>query len=139
MDQNQQIIAQRCLDGSYQNTMTFPECVQSLWQAGFEGYHVDYRLNARTHYLPNGETLVLTNPHSPDTVESQFDSSAIAAAIKWAQSNAPDYNYIDFNRRVTAKGCAGYIVSILGRRVLYFGRSAETHVEHFPKEFSEEL
>ena len=26
---------------------------------------------------------------------------------------------------------AGYIVSFLGRRALYFGRTAETHVEHF--------
>jgi hypothetical protein len=32
-----------------------------------------------------------------------------------------------------AAGCAGYIVSFLGRRVVYFGRTAETHVEHFPK------
>jgi len=32
-----------------------------------------------------------------------------------------------------AAGCAGYLVSFLGRRVLYFGRSAGTHVEHFPK------
>ena len=31
-----------------------------------------------------------------------------------------------------AAGCAGYIVSFLGRRVLYIGRTAETHVELFP-------
>lgn len=32
-----------------------------------------------------------------------------------------------------ALGCAGYIVSFIGRRVLHFGRTAETHVEHFPQ------
>jgi len=34
--------------------------------------------------------------------------------------------------QVKAAGCAGYLVSFLGRRVVYYGRSAETHVEHFP-------
>lgn len=29
-------------------------------------------------------------------------------------------------------GCAGYIVSFIGRRVLHLGRTAETHIEHFP-------
>ena len=132
MDAQQKTIAQRCLDGSYDNTISFPESLRAMAEAGFEGYHVDYRLNTRTCYLPNGETLVLTNPHDHGTVGAQFNQSEIAAAIKWAQLNPPDYNYISFNERVTANGCAGYIVSLLGRRVLYFGRTAETHVEHFP-------
>ena len=34
--------------------------------------------------------------------------------------------------KVLAAGCVGYIVSIVGRRAVYFGRSAETHVELFP-------
>ena len=37
------------------------------------------------------------------------------------------------SRKVMAAGCAGYMVSFLGKRVLYFGRTAETHVEHFPR------
>jgi hypothetical protein len=32
-----------------------------------------------------------------------------------------------------AAGCAGYIVSFLGKQALYYGRTAETHVEHFPQ------
>ena len=31
-----------------------------------------------------------------------------------------------------AAGCAGYLVSFPGRRVLYWGRTAHTHVEMFP-------
>lgn len=133
MDAQQKTTAQKCLDGSYNNTMSFPEGLQALTEAGFEGYHVDYRLNTRTYYLANGEALVLTNPSDPGAVGEQFDQPEIAAAIKWAQANPPDYNYIAFNRRVAANGCAGYVVSLLGRRVLYFGRTAETHVEHFPR------
>jgi hypothetical protein len=37
-----------------------------------------------------------------------------------------------FCERVVVAGCAGYIVSFSGRRALYVGRTAETHVEHFP-------
>lgn len=133
MDVHKKTIAQRCLDGAYANTMSFPESVKTLLEAGFEGYHVDYRLNQRVHYLPDGETLVLVNPHDAEAVGLQFNQPEIAAAIKWAQSNSPDYNYNDFNKKVAANGCAGYIVSFPGRRVLYFGRTAETHVEHFPK------
>lgn len=132
MDAQQKTIAQRCLDGAYDNTISFPESLRALADAGFEGYHVDYRLNTRTYYFPHGATLVLTNPCDHATVGAQFNQPEIAAAIKWAQLSPPDYNYIAFNERVTANGCAGYIVSVLGRRVLYFGRTAETHVEHFP-------
>jgi len=133
MDAQQKTIAQKCLDGAYNNTLSFPEGVKLLMEAGFEGYQVDYRLNTRVHYLPSGETLLLTNPHDHGAVAAQFNQPEIAAAIKWAQLNPPDYNYVDFNRKVTVNGCAGYIVSILGRRVLYFGRTAEIHVEHFPR------
>lgn len=133
MDSEKTAVAQRCLSAAYANTMTFPESVRALQEAGFEGYCVDYRLNTRTHYLPDGETLVLDNPHEPEPVNARFDQPQIAAAIKWAQANPPGYSYIEFNKKVTANGCAGYIVSFLGRRVLYFGRTAETHVEHFPK------
>jgi hypothetical protein len=31
-----------------------------------------------------------------------------------------------------AAGCAGYLDSLDGRRVVCFGRSGETHVEHVP-------
>ena len=55
------------------------------------------------------------------------------AQVKWAQANPPEYSYSAFCKNVKAFGCAGYIVSFSGRRVLYFGRTAETHVEHFPQ------
>jgi hypothetical protein len=43
-----------------------------------------------------------------------------------------DYTYVAFCEQAMAAGCAGYIVSFLGPRVIYFDRTAETHVEHFP-------
>lgn len=132
MDAQQKAIADECIEANYANTMSFPESVRMLMRAGFEGYAVDYRRGTRTHYLPNGESLVLDNPQGNHEVAAAFAADAIVAAIRWAQANSPDYSYAAFNERVAANGCAGYIVSFLGRRVLYFGRTAEIHVEHFP-------
>jgi hypothetical protein len=77
MDAQQKTIAQKCLEGAYDNTMSFPEGVQALMEAGFDGYHVDYRLNTRTYYLPNGETLVLSNPDHHSAMPRSSGRSSI--------------------------------------------------------------
>ncbi len=133
MDAQQKAAAQKCLAGAHDNTMSFPQSVGALIEAGFEGYLVDYRANTRTHYLPNGATLVLDSPVHDGAVAEAFDADGVAAAVRWAQRNPPDYSYAGFNAKVTGHGCAGYIVSFAGRRVVYFGRTAELHVEHFPQ------
>lgn len=133
MDTQRIAIAEKCLQGAYDNTMTFPDIVGTLIEAGFEGYIVDYRRGMTAYFLPNGESLELKNHPSEGTVAAQFDQPGIAGQIKWAQVNPPDYSYRAFCKNVKAMGCAGYIVSFLGRRVLYFGRTAETHVEFFPQ------
>lgn len=113
--------------------MSFPESVRILMDAGFEGYLVDYRRNTRTYYLPDGQSLAMENPHEAGKVGLEFDQAGIAAAVKWAQLAPSDYSYAEFNRRVEGFGGAGYLVSFPGRRVVYFGRTGETHVEHFPQ------
>lgn len=133
MNDQQKAVAERCLAGAYDNTVSFPEGVRALLDAGFDGYLVDYRLNTRTYYLPDGETLVMPDPEPRRAVEDRFDGIEVAAAIKWAQQNPPGYSYAAFNEKVTASGCAGYLVSFPGKRVLYFGRTAETYTEHFPQ------
>jgi uncharacterized protein YbcV (DUF1398 family) len=128
MDAQRIAIAQSCLQAAYDGSLAFPQI-----EAGFEGYLVDYRRQATTYFLPDGDSVVLETPASAEAVAAAFDQPGIAAQIKWAQANPPDYSYAAFCRNVTALGCAGYIVSFLGRRVVYFGRTAETHVEHFPQ------
>ena len=49
-----------------------------------------------------------------------------------AQALVPGYTYKGFCAKVAEAGCAGYVVSLLGRRVLYYGRTGETHTEYFP-------
>jgi uncharacterized protein YbcV (DUF1398 family) len=133
MDARRSSIAESCLKAAYDRTMAFPDIVGTLITAGFEGYVVDYRRNTTTYHLPDGDSVLLDNPASPGAVAERFDQAGIAAQVRWAQGDTPEYSYAAFSRNVKALGCAGYIVSFPGRRVLYFGRTAETHVEHFPQ------
>ena len=86
----------------------------------------------QAYYLPDGDGVELEMPSSPGAVAAAFDSVRVADLVRWAQANGPDSSYKGFCEQAKAAGCAGYLVSFLGRRVLYFGRTAETHVEHFP-------
>ena len=132
MDAQLMAVARDCLDAAYDGTMAFPDIVGTLTRSGFESYMVDYRRNTTTYFLPDGDSVVLENRPSDGTVAAAFDAAGIAAQVRWAQANPPDYSYGSFCTHVKALGCAGYIVSFSGRRVLYFGRTADTHVEWFP-------
>lgn len=132
MDRHLAKIAQDSVAAMQDGSLAFPQIVGRLIEAGFEGYTVDYRLNAVTFYLPNGAGVVVETTPAERAVAAAFDADGIAAQVRAAQANEPGYTYKGFSRNVKACGCAGYIVSFPGRRVLYFGRSAETHVEHFP-------
>lgn len=133
MDAKRIALAQRCLNAAYDKSMDFPGIVGTLINAGFDGYVVDHRCNTTTYFLPDGDHVVIDNPPSQGAVAARFDQASIAAQIKWAQANPPDYSYKAFCKNVKAAGCAGYMVSFAGRRALYIGRTAETHVELFPQ------
>lgn len=125
--------ARHCLDGACAGTMDFPTIVHTLMAAGFEGYDVDYRRGTSTFFHPDHTPVQLAMPASTARIAATFDAEAVQRAIRAAQARAPGYTYAGFNDTVQAAGCAGYMVSFLGRRVVYFGRTAETHVEHFPQ------
>ncbi|BAM87284.1 conserved hypothetical protein [Bradyrhizobium oligotrophicum S58] len=132
MDADRITIARTCLDAAHDGSLSFPEIVGRLITAGFEGYTVDYRGNTQTFYLPDGDHAALAMQPSAGSVASAFDAEEVARLVRWAQANPADYSYVAFCERAKAAGCAGYLVSFAGRRVVYFGRTAETHVEHFP-------
>jgi uncharacterized protein YbcV (DUF1398 family) len=125
--------ARVCLDGAERDSMTFPQIVGALMGAGFESYAVDLRRGCATYYLPDGDSVVLDTHRDDVPVAPEFDAAAVRAAIREAQLLVPGYSYRGFCRKVMAAGCAGYVVSFSGRRALYMGRTAETHVEHFPQ------
>ena len=133
MHQDLTTIAQTCLDAAYDGTMDFPTIVGTLIGAGFEGYDVDYRRGTSTFFRPDGESVQLVLRAPAATVAATFNATDIERAVREAQTKAPGYTYAGFNAMVQAAGCTGYMVSFLGKRVVYFGRTAETHVEHFPQ------
>lgn len=132
MDAERIAIAQTCLDAAHDGSLSFPEIVGKLIAAGFEGYTVDFRRDSQTYYLSDSDSVALEMPSSAGAIAVTFDAAGVAKLVRWAQANGPDYTYRAFCERVKAAGCAGYLVSFLGRRVVYFGRTAETHGEHFP-------
>jgi uncharacterized protein YbcV (DUF1398 family) len=124
-------VARATLEGSESNTTTFPQNVRALMEAGFDGYAVDFRRSMRTYYMPNGEALELKTEPTPTPVAETFDASVVKEAIREAQVLVPGYTYKGFCAKVARAGCTGYVVSLLGQRVLYFGRNCETHTEYF--------
>ena len=132
MDAARIAIAQDCLNAAHDRRLDFPAIVATLIGAGFEGYSVDYRSGTSTYFLADGGHVTLANHPSPSPIAPRFDPVGIAAQVRWAQANPADYAYAAFCTNVKAAGCAGYLVSFPGRRILYVGRTAETHVEHFP-------
>ncbi|QGM98148.1 DUF1398 domain-containing protein [Methylocystis parvus] len=134
MDAHLSQIAESCLRAAESDGMNFPEIVERLMEAGFESYAIDFRRATATYYLPDGESVVLPTHRHHAPIAATLNVAALQAAIREAQQSAPNYAYLGFCEKVMAGGCAGYVVSFPGRRAVYFGRAAETHVEHFPRQ-----
>jgi hypothetical protein len=132
MNAQQRILAHDCLEGSENNTMTFPEIVGALDDGEVESYTIDYRRSLAVYFLPSGEALEMPLHDTGTAVTEAFDIPALRAAIREAQGHIPGYTYKGFCLKAKAAGCAGYIVSLPGRRAVYFGRTGEVHTEHFP-------
>lgn len=133
MKDSHKTVARQCIEGAENNTLTFPQTVKSLMEAGFEGYTVDLRRATRIHYLPCGESLELAVAPPNVSVGEAFNADAIKGAIKEAQMQVHGFTYKGFCDKVAAAGCAGYMVSFSGRRVVYYGRTGDVHVEFFPQ------
>lgn len=132
MNAQQRAIAEDCTRASEEDRMSFPQILGALSDAGIEGYFADLRRAVKIYYLPDGDCIEIATGAATAPVAEAFFSSDVAAAVRWAQGAGPDYTYKGFCERVMAAGCMGYLVSVPGRRAVYFGRTGETHVEHFP-------
>jgi uncharacterized protein YbcV (DUF1398 family) len=130
MTPQQRAVAEECLKRSYEGTAGFPAILAALKQAGFEGYLVDYRKGSTTYYLPDGDHLEIACPATPGAVAASFRADVIEANVRRSQANG--HTYREFCEKVKEGGCAGYLVTLLGRRVVYYGRTGECHVEVMP-------
>lgn len=132
MNEDSKGVAQRCLNAAHEGSLSFPQIVEMLIAAGFESYVVDYRRNCQIYYMPDGGAVELAMKHVGGRVAEHFNIAQVQSLVSWAQANGPDYRYSVFCERMRDAGCAGYFVSFLGRRVVYYGRTGEAHVELFP-------
>src|SRR3546814_16662844 len=105
--------------------MSFPAIVHTLMEAGFEGYEVNYRTGAQAFYLPDGSSVALPAHSYEGPVNAAFDAAGMETLVRWAQSGEPAYSYPVFSEQAKRAGCAGYLVSFSGRRVV---RSEERRV-----------
>ncbi|ADL54100.1 DUF1398 domain-containing protein [Gallionella capsiferriformans] len=119
--------ARATLDGS----IPFSEVVRRLLETGVEYYHVDYVALQKTYYSASGE-VIKTPIHYDDlpSVASEFNLEKLRAAIFDSQQNGQHYR--DFTKRAMNAGVQGYIAFLRGKRVTYWGRGGDQHIEWFP-------
>lgn len=132
MEPQWKTIAREVCHAAATGTRDFGQIVGTLIQAGFDGYLVDFRTATQTFYLPDGQSVVVELHRTENPVAASFDAGVILEAIREAQTKAPGYTYLAFGEKVVRAGCAGYLVTFPGKRVLYFGRDGQVHTEYFP-------
>ncbi len=116
---------------SAQGTIGFPEVVTALTKEGFESYHVDIGRSENRFYLPAGESHVETMPLKYPMPAMQFSALQVKAAILDIQKGRIKYK--EFMEKIIAAGTVYYIVYLSGKRVIYFGREGDFHIELFPQ------
>jgi uncharacterized protein YbcV (DUF1398 family) len=121
-----------CTLGSDAGTMIFPQVIARLATVNVERYHADLVRAEKTYYLPDGTSHTLAC-HKLDTPPATpFSAAGVEAAVRAVQAGAIDYK--EFCRRIAEAGCVFYLVSLNGRRAVYYGRTGEAHVEMFPQQ-----
>ena len=110
--------------------LIFPEVVRRLLEVGVESYFCDAAAMQETLYLSDGQTHTakMNLPHLP--IAEEFSAEGIVAAIRGAQSDT--IRYPEFMKQSAAAGVIAYWAFLTGKKVIYFGRKGETHIEKFP-------
>jgi len=114
-----------------QGKLTFPQVVIGLIEVGVESYLVDFAAKQKTHYLTDGTTHTVHMILDAGPIAPEFNGAGLVAAIRGAQADT--VRYPEFVTRSTASGVIGYWAFLTGKRVIYFGRKGEQHIEEFPK------
>jgi uncharacterized protein YbcV (DUF1398 family) len=123
-------VVEACTRESEDNSLRFRRQLVKLATVSVEAYHADLRRSVRTYYLYDGATIDVACERIDSFVVRSFDQAQVQSAIREIQAGGCTYK--QFCAQLMAAGCAGYLVSLIGRRVLYFGRSAETYLELIP-------
>lgn len=118
------------LTEAHAGRITFPQVVGQFLAANVESYFVDLRAREDILYLNNDTTLAEPLHLDYGRVAQEFSRPAIVAAIRAAQRD--EIRYPEFMRHAAAAGVVAYWAMLTGKRVIYFGRRGDIHVEWFP-------
>lgn len=131
MNANTHDVLVECTEGSTNERISFPEVVGKLIGAGVERYTADLTRAEKTYYLPSGENETLKMYAVSAAPAERFSAEGVQAAVRAIQQQKIKYR--GFCDRIAEAGCVGYMVSIPGKRAVYYGRTGETYVEMFPQ------
>ena len=110
--------------------LVFPEVVRRLMDVGVESYFCDLARGEEIFYSRDGKThrekMVL--PLTP--IAEGFSPDGLMAAIRGAQTDT--IRYPEFMKQSAAAGVIAYWAFLTARKVIYFGRKGEFHIEEFP-------
>ena len=126
---NTQVMHEVSID-TQEGKMTFPQVVRKVMEIGVESYFVDLVGARKTYYLADGETHTEPMILKLNPIAANFSVSELVAAIRGAQADS--VRYPEFVKRSTAAGVIGYWAFLVGKKVIYFGRKGEQHIEKFP-------
>ncbi len=118
------------LEESQEGKLIFPEVVRRLLEAGVESYLCDLAMGQETFYGRDGKTHVEKMSLSAGAIAEDFSQAKLIVAIRGAQADT--IRYPEFVKRAAAAGVIGYWAFLAGKRVVYFGRKGDFHVEEFP-------
>jgi uncharacterized protein YbcV (DUF1398 family) len=124
-------IIHEVLAESQAGKLIFPEVVRRLLAVGVESYFCDLAAGKETFYMSDGGIHTETMTLSKRPISADFSSSAIVAAIRGAQTDT--IRYPEFMRQSAQAGVTAYWAFLTGKKVIYFGRKGEMHVEEFPR------
>lgn len=123
-------VVEACSAASQNGVMKFPQIIAALMQAGVERYVADLQRSETTYYMPDGAAHAVPNAALNSRPASVFSAIAVEQAVRDSQAGRIDYQ--GFCTRIAAAGCVSYLVTLAGRRAIYYGRGGESHVELFP-------
>jgi len=130
MDAEAKSVMEACTAGSDAGDMIFPVVVQNLVAAGVERYRADLLRGEKIYYLPNGESHRVACHAVAGAPAREFSAEGVEAAVRAIQRGG--IRYAEFCDRIAAAGCVDYLVSLAGRRAVYYGRTGDCYVERFP-------
>ncbi len=122
-----QNVAQQSLAG----TIIFPKVVATLIAEGVESYHADLVRSENRYYATTGQTHVEKLSLDHPQAAQEFSAAQVESAIR--ESQAGGISYQEFLHKILAAGTVYYIVYLSGKKVIYFGREGNFHVEPFPQ------